>query len=99
MTLTYLDMTSNFDHDLSRLYYAWLDALDETNMIESKSSFNLLKQRRYRRKPISVKDNILTSGDLNFDLSLKMTKVVSELYLTSFQIPFSALLYNAQEPR
>ena len=52
--------------------------LDETNTIELQSLFYLLKQRRYRRKPILVKFDLLTSGDLNFDLNLKMTEVVSE---------------------
>ena len=37
-----------------------------------------LKQRRYRRKIILVKFDLLTSSDLNFDLSLKMTEVVSQ---------------------
>ena len=52
--------------------------LDETNTIESQSLFYLLKQKRYCRKTILVKFDLLTSGDLNFDLGLKMTEVASE---------------------
>ena len=73
--------------------------LDETNTIESQSLFYLLKQRRYRRQTILVKFDLLTSGDLNFDLSLKMTEVVSECFLPCFRMPFSVLFYDAQEPR
>ena len=36
--------------------------------------YYLLKQRRYRRKTILVNFDLLTSGDLNFDLSLKWPK-------------------------
>ena len=59
--------------------------LDETNTIGSQSLFYLLKQRRYRRNTIFVKFDLLTSGDFNFDLSLKMTEVVSAWFLPSFR--------------
>ena len=73
--------------------------LDETNMIGPKALFYLLKQRSYGRKTILVKFDLLTSGDLNFDLSLKMTEVGSECFFQSFRTPFSVLFYDAQEPR
>ena len=44
----------------------------------SHNLFYLLKQRLYRQKIILIKFDLLTSGDLNFDLGLKMTEVVSE---------------------
>ena len=73
--------------------------LDETDTIESQSLFYLLKQRRYRRKTVLVKFDLLASGDLNFDLSLKMTEVVSKYFFSNFRTPFSVLLYDAHESR
>ena len=37
-------------------------------------------------------------GDHNFDLSEKMTEVLSYWFLTTFRMPLSACLYDAQEP-
>ena len=42
---------------------------------------------------------ILTPGDVNFDLSQKMTEMISKLFFASFRTPFSVLFYDAQEPR
>ena len=37
-------------------------------------------------------------GGHNIDLSEKMTEVLSYCFLTTFRMPFSACLYDAQEP-
>ena len=40
----------------------------------------------------------MTSGDLTFDLTKKLTEVISSLFLTLFRTPPSAYRYVAQEP-
>ena len=42
---------------------------------------------------------LVTSGDLTFDLTLKVTEVVSSWFLTLFRMPLTACRYVAQEPR
>ena len=39
----------------------------------------------------------MTSGDLNIDLSEKLTEVLSECFLTSYRLLFSPLLYDVWE--
>ena len=53
------------------------------------------------KKTILVKLDLLVliSGDPNFNLRLKMTKIVSEWFLTSFERRFRFSLYDPQEPR
>ena len=41
---------------------------------------------------------LVTSGDLTFDLTQKMTEVFSSLFLTLFRLPLTACRYVAQEP-
>ena len=87
VTLPWLDLRSDFDIDLWRSDYTWFDAPCRDKHNRSQSLFHLLKQR-HRRRTILVKFDLLTSGDLNFDLSLKMTQVVSECFFPSFRTPF-----------
>ena len=79
MTLPWLDLRSNFELDLSMSNYTWFDApwrnkhdgikivpLPLTlNILSSKNRFDFFKR-------------ILTPGDLNFDLSQKMTEMISK---------------------
>ena len=60
----------------------FLRSLTNKCTIGSTSLLYFLKQRRYRRKTIVVKFKLLTSGDLNFDLSLKIAEAVSKWVLT-----------------
>ena len=40
----------------------------------------------------------MTSGDLNFDLTEKLTEVFPSLFLPLFRLPLTVCRYVAQEP-
>ena len=75
--------------------------LDKTNTNKSQSLFYLWKQRRYRRKNILVKFDLLTSGGLKFDLSLKMTEVIWEWFFRAFErrFPFCTTMRRSRDTR
>ena len=58
-----------------------------------------LKLKILSSKTVVENFGILTPGDLNFDLSQKMTEMISKWFFASFRTPFSVLFYDAQEPR
>ena len=99
VTLPWLGLSSNVDLDLSRSNYTWFDA-----PWRHKYDRVTIVVLSFKTKTLLSKNHFgqiwpLTSGDLNFDLSLKMTEVVSEWFLPSFRTPFSVLFYDAQELR
>ena len=95
VTLPWLDLRLNFDLDLWRSNYAWFDV-----PWRDKHDRVTIVVLSFKTKTLSSKNHFgqiwpLTSGDLNFDLSLKMTKVVSEWFFQSFRTTFSVLFYDA----
>ena len=69
----------------------------QTRLYQNRCS--TFKIKFYRPKTVLENFGILTPGDLSFDLSLKMTEMISKLFFASFWTPFSVLFYDAQEPR
>ena len=60
---------------------------------------SIFKKKIYCRKTVLENFGILTPGDPNFDLSQKMTEMISKLFFASFRtLPF-VFLYGDQEPR
>ena len=88
VTLPCLDLRSNFDLDLSRSNYTCFDAPWRDKHDRNTIVILSFKTKTLSSKTILVKFDLLTSGDLNFDLSLKMTEVVSEWFLPSFRSRF-----------
>ena len=91
VTLPWLDLMSNFDLDLSRSNYTWYDA-----PWRDKHDRVTIVVLSFKTKTLSSKNHFgqiwpfdLCTGDLNFDLSLKMIEVVSEWFFPSFRTPFS----------
>ena len=65
----------------------------------SNSLLYLQNKRFYCRKTVLENFGILTPGDPNFDLSEKMTEMISKWFFASFRtLPF-VFLYGDQEPR
>ena len=96
VTLPWLDLRSNFDLDLSRSNYTcfdapWRDKHDGIYIVALP-----LKVKIISSKTRFENFEILTPGDLNFDLSQKMTEMISKWFLASFRTPFSVLFYDAQ---
>ena len=100
VTLPWLDLRSNFDLDFSMSNYTWFDApwRDKHDSIKNRCS-TFKNQRFYRIKTVlnffefwPLVTSILTWAK-------KWPKWFRNDFFASFRTPFSALFYDAQEPR
>ena len=70
--------------------------VNETNTVGSNVSFKTKTSKKHFGQ-----NDLLNSGDLNFDLRLKMTEVVSELFLRTFhfRFPFCSTMRRSRDRR
>ena len=75
--------------------------LDKANTMVSKSLLYLYNYRFYRPKTVLENFGILTPGDLNFDLSQKMTEMISKRFFASFRrcFPFCSTMRRSRDRR